>query len=127
MSKPGVLTLAIVAASLAAACGDDDEPDLVVPPDADVVIVAEDNRFDLDRIDLLAGDPTTIAIENRDDGVNHNLHLYDAPGQPSTDLEPGLVVQVLDVAIDRAGTYHFICDLHPNMTGDVVVAPGSED
>jgi plastocyanin len=117
-SKRGLAALA--AAVTLVGCGDD-EPGLEVPP-ADVVLVAEDNRFDLDRIDVVAGVDTTIAVENRDDGVNHNLHLYDVPGQPSTDLEQGPIVQVLEVTIDEIGSYHFICDLHPNMTGDVVVS-----
>jgi plastocyanin len=55
-------------------------------------------------------------IDNQDDGVNHNLHLTDAPDEPATDLEAGPRVQELEVRLP-AGDYEFVCDLHPTMVG----------
>jgi plastocyanin len=123
-----VIALLAVGAVLAvgAGCGGDSggSTAITAPADADIVLVAKNVKFDSKRITLTAGAPTTIAILNLDEGVNHNVHLYDAPGSQRTNLEQGPVVQVLDVTIDKPGTYHFICDLHANMKGTVLVEPG---
>ena len=52
--------------------------------------------------------------------MNHNVHLPDAPGSPATELEPGPVTQELDVDL-AAGSYEYLCDLHPNMVGTLTV------
>jgi plastocyanin len=114
----------LVAAVLAAAgCGDDDggsglssEP---VPDDPDVVIVAEDMAFDPDEVRVAADEPVTVVIDNRDDGVNHNIHVEDAPEPNRTSLELGESQQALTVTLP-AGEYGFVCDIHPNMTGTMV-------
>jgi plastocyanin len=114
----------LVAAVVAAAgCGDDDggsglssEP---VPDDPDLVIVAEDMAFDPAEVRLATEEPVTIVIDNRDEGVNHNLHVEDAPAPNRTSLELGVSQQALTVTLP-AGEYDFVCDIHPNMTGTMV-------
>ncbi len=81
---------------------------------ADAVIVAEDLRFLPARVEVAAGE-ITLAIENRDEGVNHNIHITDAAGSAATDLAEGTSTQSLTVTIDEPGEYEVICDLHPNM------------
>jgi plastocyanin len=93
-----------------------------------VTIVAADVAWDTDCLETPAGQPLTIVIDNRDDGVNHNLHLTDAPGTPKTELEAGPVTQELAVSLE-AGDYSFVCDIHPNMVGTLEVRdanPGAE-
>jgi len=119
------LTALVVALALTA-CGDTDEPD---PPVAggcvraeggEVTLVADDLMWDTDCLEAEPG-ALTIAIDNQDDGQNHNVHLPDAPESPATDLELGPSRQELDVTLDP-GAYEFICDIHPNMVGTLTVA-----
>jgi plastocyanin len=119
-----VARLALLAAVVAgAACGgggDDDglasEP---VPSDPDVVIRAEDMAFDPDEVEVPADEPVTVVIDNRDEGVNHNIHVEDAPAPNRTELEQGVSQQALTVTLP-AGEYEFVCDIHPTMTGTMV-------
>ena len=110
-----------------AACGDDDD----APPDDDgeaacaeagedghVAIVAEDLAWDVECAVVPADVPVTIEVDNRDDGVAHNLHLTDAPDGPATELENGPVVQQLEVELP-VGRYRFVCDIHPTMVGSL--------
>lgn len=113
----------VVAVLTAAGCGGDDdgaglssEP---VPDDADVTIVAEDMAFDPDEVTVTAGEPVTIVIDNRDKGVNHNIHVEDAPAPNKTPLELGESQQALTVTLP-VGEYEFVCDIHPDMTGTMV-------
>ena len=104
-----------------AACGDDGEgvAGEPVPDDPDVVIVAEDMAFDPRRVEVAADAPVSIVIDNRDEGVNHNLHVEDAPEPNRTQLEQGVSQQALTVTL-AAGEYEFVCDIHPGMTGTMV-------
>lgn len=109
-----------------AACGDDDaEPDpsegaacAEAGEDGHVAIVADALAWEVDCVVVPADVPVTIEVDNRDDGVSHDLHLTDAPGDPATDLEAGPVVQQLDVELP-VGRYRFVCDIHPTMVGSV--------
>src|SRR5690606_39969206 len=89
--------------------------------DADVTIAADNIAWDVDCLTAPAGEPLTIVVDNRDDGVKHNIAFNDAPGEPSTDLEAGPVTQELTVDLP-AGDHDFICDIHPNMTGTLRLA-----
>jgi plastocyanin len=115
--------LPLLVALAGAACGDGDDDAGVssepVPDDPDVVIVAEDMAFSPDEVEVPAGEPVTIVVDNRDGGVNHNIHVEDAPEPNRTPLELGPSQQALTVTLP-AGTYGFVCDIHPGMTGTVV-------
>lgn len=109
----------VAAAGVLVACGGaggaepSSEP---VPDDPDAVVVAEDMAFDPDRVRVPAGEPVTIVIDNRDDGVNHNIHVEGAAGPNRTQLRRGVSQQALTVTLEP-GEYDFVCDIHPNMTG----------
>lgn len=114
---------------LAAGCGDDDGGGraggaCLDGTSGEVTVVAESIAWDADCIDAVADQPLVITIDNRDDGVQHNFHLRDAPGRPTTKLERGPVVQTLEVTLP-AGGYDYICDIHPNMLGTLRVAPAA--
>ena len=102
-----------------AACGGDDgggvaaEP---VPDDPDVVVVAEDMAFDPREVEVPADTPVSIVIDNRDEGVDHNIHVEEAPEPNRTQLEEGVSRQALTVTL-APGEYEFVCDIHPAMTG----------
>jgi plastocyanin len=84
-----------------------------------VTVVADDLRWDTDCLRAGPG-ALTIEVDNADDGVNHNIHLPDAPDSPATELEPGPNTQTLDVTL-TPGSYEYVCDLHPNMVGTLTV------
>src|SRR5687767_5357340 len=119
-----VAALALVT-TLAGGCGDTDDPG--GPPTvackdavgARVTLVADDLRWDTDCLRSGPG-PLTIVVDNRDDGVNHNIHLPTADGSPATELERGPSRQQLEVDLPR-GAYEFVCDIHPNMVGMLTV------
>src|SRR5690606_10364486 len=102
--RPVVALLAAVVAGGLGGCGDDAEdagPDgsrdaeraCAVADGGRVRIMADDLAWDVDCLEVPADEPVTIVVDNRDDGVAHNVHLTDAPGAPSTALETGPVVQ----------------------------------
>jgi plastocyanin len=104
--------------------GDDDggaKPPAACTEAADgrVTLVADDLRWDTDCLRAGAG-PLTIEVDNRDDGQNHNVHLPDAPGSPSTELHQGPSRQELDVDLEP-GSYELVCDIHPNMVATLTV------
>jgi plastocyanin len=119
-------TVALAAAILLlAACTGDDDVDGAATggchdaKDGEVTLVADDLRWDTDCLRATAG-PLTIVVDNRDDGQNHNVHLPTAEGSPATDLTQGPSEQQLDVDLE-AGSYEFVCDIHPNMVGTLTV------
>jgi len=89
-----------------------------------VTLVADDIRWDTGCLEAEPG-ALVIEVDNRDDGVNHNVHLPDHPESPATDLEPGPSRQELAVTVE-VGDYEYICDIHSNMVGTLTVtAPTS--
>ncbi len=130
MSRRALLAVLMLAlAALATGCGDSGDGGGATPTgecldgtDGEVTIVAEDIAWDADCMTAVADEPLLIRIDNRDDGVNHNLALPDAPGEPGTELEAGPIVQELEVTLP-AGEYEYVCDIHPNMVGTLRVAP----
>lgn len=123
------LVTATAVALLVAACGGGDDDgaasgDCLDGTSGEVTIVAKDLSWDAECIDATAEEELVISVDNRDAGVNHNLHLKDAPGKPKTELEPGPVVQELTVTLPT-GSYKYVCDIHPNMVGTLEVAAAS--
>ncbi|MDP1804352.1 MAG: hypothetical protein Q8K72_04235, partial [Acidimicrobiales bacterium] len=111
-----------------AACGDTGS----APPeplacktavDGRVTLVADDVRWDTGCLEAEPGE-LTIVVDNRDTGVNHNVHLPSLVDSPASPLAAGPSRQELAVALD-VGAYEFICDIHPNMVGTLTVAEAS--
>jgi plastocyanin len=90
--------------------------------DGEVEITARDLAWDTDCLEAPADASFTIVVRNEDVRVNHNLHVPSAPGSPATDLVPGPVIQELpfDDGL-AAGSYEFLCDIHPTMVGTLEV------
>jgi plastocyanin len=119
--------VAAVLALGAAACGDttpDDTASLATERSAaDLTLVAEDVAFVTTELQAAAGSPVTITLDNRDDGVPHNLHVEGADGgDVATEVESGPVTQELEVSFSTAGEYTYVCDVHPDtMRGTITV------
>jgi plastocyanin len=88
-------------------------------PAADVAVTAEGIAYLEKEIGVPADQPFTIAFDNRDAGVPHDIDIRDTGGTLVFDGEvvTGPVVVVYDVPALPAGQYPFVCSIHPNMTG----------
>jgi plastocyanin len=93
-----------------------------------VAVSALNVAFDTDSIALPADAPSTIAFDNQDAGVQHNISIYSDSELAELFFQGELVTGPgsIDYAIPpfAAGEYYFQCDVHPNMNG-TVVAGGS--
>ena len=68
--------------------------------------------------------PFTIHFHNKDAGTPHNVEIKDAPGRrrcSRATSSPASIVTTYSVPALAAGTYPFVCDVHPNMTGTLKV------
>ena len=91
-------------------------------PVTEFTIVAEDLRFDLDRVVVPAGVEVTATIENRDDGIGHNLSVALPDGEAKTEVEAGPVTQTLRFTVPEPGEHDFVCDPHAASMRGVVQA-----
>ena len=71
--------------------------------------------------------PFTIAFDNKDQGQPHNIAINDAVGCQlfMGEIVTGPKVVVYDVPALPAGTYTFVCSVHPNMTGTLTAPVGA--
>jgi plastocyanin len=88
-------------------------------PAADATLTAEKVAFTPSSITVPAAKPFTLAFDNKDSGVPHNVELKDAGGAVvfKGDIVTGPAVTVYHVPALPAGQYAFVCSVHPNMTG----------
>jgi plastocyanin len=92
-----------------------------------VRLVAKNTAFDAGQITLAPDAPTTLTFDNQDP-LPHNVSIYDSSDASGAQLFtftpfPGPAQQTFDVPAIPAGQYYFQCDVHPVMSGTVVVAP----
>ncbi len=99
-----------------------ESPAASAAPAATVIkIVAQNIAFDLTEIEVPAGQPFQIEFVNNDAGIPHNVAI--AEGSPTGkvvfqgDIVTGVTTVTYDVPALPAGTYGFVCQVHPNMTG----------
>jgi plastocyanin len=89
-------------------------------------VTAQNTAFDKTTIQVTAGQPFTIILNNKD-SMPHNLHIFTAKGGTSIAVtnpqavEPGNT-GTLTTTITQPGDYYFQCDFHPTlMTGTLTV------
>jgi plastocyanin len=95
---------------------------------ADVSVVAENIAFVGGTAEgkAPADKVFTIKFDNRDAGTPHNISIRDGgasgPELWKGEIFPGVDSRVYHVTTPlKAGSYTFICDVHPTMTGTLVV------
>jgi len=97
------------------------------PSGTSLSITANQRTFDKDCLAAPAGQPFTLAFDNKDAGTNHNiviLRSHTDTGQPlfRAPLIQGAKTENLSVSALPAGTYAFHCEVHPSaMSGSFVV------
>jgi plastocyanin len=92
-------------------------------PEADITVTAENIAFLETSISASADEPFTIALDNKDAGVPHNIAVHDSSGKElfKGEIITGPAATVYDIPPLPAGTYTFVCSVHPNMTGTLTV------
>jgi mono/diheme cytochrome c family protein/plastocyanin len=84
---------------------------------------AQNIAYDTDALQAPADVPFQIEFANNDAGVPHNVEIKDAAGATvfKGDIFNGVETRTYDVPALPAGTYQFVCTVHPNMTGILTV------
>lgn len=99
------------------------EPGASQAPGATVTlkISAQGIAFDTDTLEVPANTPFKIEFSNNDAGIPHNVAIHkDSPTGPEVwkgEIFSGVETRTYDVPALPAGTYGFVCTVHPNMTG----------
>jgi plastocyanin len=86
-------------------------------------IGAQNIQFDTDHLTAPAGQGWVLEFANNDPGVPHNVEILDATGASvfKGTIVTGPTKVSYQVPPLAAGTYRFLCDVHPTMTGTLTV------
>jgi plastocyanin len=91
---------------------------------AGATISAENLEFNEKELDLPADQETTLAFDNEDPGVLHNVSIYTDETLTTALFQgeqfAGVATQTYDIPALEAGEYYFHCDVHPDMKGVVI-------
>jgi plastocyanin len=92
---------------------------------ADVTVHAQNVAFVESSITIPKDKPFTLAFVNEDQGTPHNVAIHEgsAGGKEAFkgEIFPGVATKIYQVPALPAGTYAFVCSVHPNMTGTATV------
>ncbi len=103
------------------------EPGASQPPGLSVTLklAAQGVAYDTASLEAPANTPFTIAFTNNDAGIPHNVAIHgDSPTGPEVwkgEIFNGVETRRYEVPALAAGTYGFVCTVHPNMTGTLTV------
>ena len=92
---------------------------------ATINVSASGVKFEQTTISAPAGKPFRIQFENKDAGTPHNVAIHE--GSPTGnelfkgEIFSGVATKTYDVPALPAGTYAFVCTVHPTMTGTLTV------
>src|SRR5918994_646961 len=120
----GGIALAVVGS------GEAEEPGENGTHGATVELVAANIAFEPTTLSAPADTPFTIEFDNRDSGQQHNVEIFDNPERSGTPVFKGEIITgpaTIAYRVDplAEGTYFFLCVVHPQMTGEIEVAPGA--
>jgi plastocyanin len=92
-------------------------------PAADVTIVAQASAFTTADVNGPAGKPFTIALDNQDQGIPHNVAIKKPDGSEAFrgEIFNGVATKVYQLPELAAGQYPIACTVHPTMTGTLTL------
>ncbi len=119
-----VTMLALIVPSLAlVACGTGSSPAPASYPPGAVVVTANARKFDTTELFVPAGAAFTLVLVNKESDT-HNIAIRTKAGFDGDLLfrhDPiSASTVVLNVGVIPVGTYYFLCEVHPAMTGTVI-------
>lgn len=131
LRRGAILGLPVMAGMILAACGgtttspsDGTSGGTVAVVDGNVDISADDLVFDANVIHSTAGEAFTVTFTNNE-GVPHNFSVYTEEGGGAIVIGEVITgpdaTTTVDVPELEAGEYYFVCDVHPEMNGTIVV------
>jgi plastocyanin len=87
-----------------------------------VTITAQGIAFTTHEVTAPSGG-FTLAFDNEDNGVPHDVQIKDASGSKvfETEIFPGVATRQYQVPALQPGAYTFACTVHSNMTGMLTV------
>jgi plastocyanin len=114
------VVLATAAAFVALGCTSSPTLPFSPPPGA-VMVSANQQQFEQAVVNVPAAAAFTIWFENRE-AVPHNVNIVDAAGasQAKGDIFSGPAARPLEVPALAPGNYRLLCDVHPDMTAQVI-------
>lgn len=119
-----VVALSALAAAACSSGGGTERHATCKPSGTSLRISAQDSNFDTDCLAAPANTPFTIRFDNRDGGTAHNVDIMTSMDGDSLfkgELITGEDTVTYHVHALRPGTYHFHCDVHPDMEGTFIV------
>ena len=105
----------LLIASVVGLVRDDDDREQGAGSTAEGTVAIVDFTFDPSELTAAVGDPVTWTNE---DGVAHTVTSEGEGPLDSGDIEQGAVYEA---TFDQAGTFSYICTIHPTMQGTVEV------
>lgn len=88
-----------------------------------IELAAQNIAFSTPTLQAPAGQPFTIHFKNNDPSVPHDVEITDASGAVAFkgDIITGPTETNYAVPALKAGTYTFVCTVHPSMTGTLTI------
>jgi plastocyanin len=92
---------------------------------AEVEVEAEDFAFDPTTVTVPAGATVALEFKNRDEGTPHTFTLYDSEEAENQVFDTGSITGDAEesyefTAPSEPGSYLFRCEVHTDMTGELV-------
>lgn len=95
-----------------------------LPPGPTISLMARSLAFETDELTTTAARPFSLIFHNQDAGLQHNVAILDGDGDVEFrgELFSGPDTVTYNIPALGAGSYDFVCDIHPQqMTGVLVV------
>ena len=91
-----------------------------------LALIAEGIKFNVSTLAAPADKPFTITFDNKDAGTPHDVDITDNTGAKLFEGEvfSGPAVKTYDVPALKAGTYKFLCSIHPALMSGELTAGG---